>query len=111
MKKIIATTSVFLFVASAGVMAQTKMIAHRSHSGKNHTFNTSAHGNLGLRYDIEEKKKEPAAKKIKTDSVSTSKSNNGTVVKQKTTAAKADSLKKPVVIRKQKTTTKIKKTK
>ena len=110
MKKIILL-SAFLFMYVAGI-AQTKMISHRSHSGKNNTFTAAAKGNMGLRYvDVEDRKKENTTKKLKVDSVHTSKKNNGRVVKTEKSNAKAEKLNKPVVTRQEKTNIEIKKTK
>ena len=47
MKRIIVLTSCIL-LASVFVSAQTKLIAHRSHSGKNKTFSIYSPGNFGL---------------------------------------------------------------
>jgi hypothetical protein len=85
MKKVIFLFTL-IFAADAG-FAQTKMIAHRSHSGTNKTFTANGSGNLG---DID-----PPARVQKTD---TSKSAKKATTQKST--PKKQTLTKPKVVRK-----------
>jgi len=71
MKKIIVFVA-FATALGSTAFAQTKKIAHRSHSGKNSVFTVEGEGNFGLPTDYKAKStKDSAAKKTtpaKTDS-------------------------------------------
>lgn len=48
MKKLYLLTATLVFVTSVALSAQTKFVAHKSHSGTSETFTLAQPGNMGL---------------------------------------------------------------